>query len=201
MRIITPFVLCGAIVAAAVGALFLHGVRPAAGQANQPASQAADNGECRKLIHRYKTWTKVNPRPFQMQPASAAACDAPLPAVRPSPHLRKYVTVYVNNLGKDAMTLQKSPRFPVGSVIVKEKLAKSDSKSPELMTVMVKRDKDYNPDSGDWEYIVFDGAGKNVTARGKLENCGTCHRESPAKQSDYVYRDYYLPDSRKGALK
>jgi hypothetical protein len=201
MRIVTPFVLSGAFVTATVGALLLHGLRPAAGQANQPPDQAADNGECRKLIHRYKTWTKVNPKPFQIQPAAAAACASALPALPPSPHLKKYVTVYVNALGKDAMTLQKSPHFPVGSVIVKEKLAKQDSRSPELMTVMVKRDRDYNAESGDWEYMVFDGAGKNVTARGKLENCGTCHREDPAKQSDYVYRDYYLPGSRKSALK
>jgi hypothetical protein len=118
-----------------------------------------------------------------------------------SPHMKKFVTVYVNDLGRQAMTAQKSPAFPVGSVIVKEKLTQPDSKSPELMTVMVKREKDFNPACGDWEFMVFGGDGKKVTNRGKIESCGSCHQTRPALASDYVFRDYYLPEDKRIALK
>jgi hypothetical protein len=115
--------------------------------------------------------------------------------------MRKYVTVYVNDLGKKAMVAEKTPIFPVGSVIVKEKLTKPESKSPELMTVMVKREKDFNPDCGDWEFLVFNGDGKQVTARGKIESCANCHRTRPAIGADYVFRNYYLPEDKRLALK
>jgi len=113
----------------------------------------------------------------------------------------KFVTVYVNRLGKPAMTEQKSPVFPVGAVIVKEKLSSRDSKSPELMTVMVKREKGYNPDAGDWEYSVIDGAGKKVVEQGKIQQCISCHDESPARQSDHVFRQYYMSVKQAAALK
>jgi len=163
---------------------------------------AQDNAECTKLIRKYKGWTKINSKPFQMQPQAAAACAAPMPSQSPrSPHMMKYVTVYVNDLGKKAMTTQKSPIFPVGSIILKEKLSKPDSKHPELMTVMVKREKDFNPGCGDWEFMVFSGDGKLVTARGKIESCANCHQTLPALSSDYVFRNYYLPEDKRLALK
>lgn len=39
------------------------------------------------------------------------------------------------------MLYRKKPNFPQGSLIVKEKLTKPDSKSPELLTIMHKREK------------------------------------------------------------
>jgi len=96
------------------------------------------------------------------------------------------------------MMEEKSPHFPQGSVIVKEKLTTPDSSTPELLTVMVKRERGYNPESGDWEYMVVDGKGQSVTERGKLESCQSCHLME--KDTDYVSRKY-LPNQVAAKLK
>ena len=150
-----------------------------------------------KLIAGYKQWTRVNPQP-QMVPAQVSRlCVAPLiPAAGPgSPHgPDKYITVYVNDIGRHAMMEEKAPLFPQGSIVVKEKLTTPTSTTPELLTVMVKRERGYNPESGDWEYMVIDGTGKSVQARGKLENCQSCHLMD--KDTDYISRAYLPVDLR-----
>lgn len=178
--------------ALSTGALLLSGFSPAVGQeAKEGASQPASR-ENLQLIKGYKRWKKVNPKVVMMQPASAYQCAPAGPHQLNSPHLQKYIFVYVNGIGKNAMMQQKPSLFPVGSVIVKEKLTKPDSKEPELMTVMVKRQKGYDPEGGDWEYLVYDGTGTKVQAEGKLENCRSCHQEYPAAKNDHVFRNYYL---------
>ena len=136
-----------------------------------------------KEIAGYRQWTKVNPRPIEMFKTVAELCAAPTlhnraDSAKPqtdNPHFRKFITVYVNAMGRAAMLEQKTPHFPVGSIIVKEKLSAETSKDPELLTVMIKREAGYNQANGDWEYLVTDGTGEKVTARGKLENCAVCH--------------------------
>lgn len=143
----------------------------------------------------YRNWTRVNAEPQLMPDQTALLCAAPSPVrVNPAtnPHSHKYLTVYVNNRGRRAMLEQKNPAFPEGSIIVKEKSTEETSTAPELLTVMIKRGKGFNSASGDWEYMVVDGTGTNITARGKLENCQSCHSARPA--TDYVFRTY-LPSA------
>jgi len=145
-----------------------------------------------ELIAGYRKWKRVNAEPQNVPSRIAIQCAAP--TVRDTeleqnnPHRDKFVVVYVNDIGRFAMTEQKYPKFPQGSIIVKEKLATKDSDSPELLTVMRKREPGYNPDNGDWEYMVFDGPGKVMQASGKLENCQGCHVKE--KITDYVSRRY-----------
>jgi hypothetical protein len=152
----------------------------------------------------YRNWTKVNPEPQLMELRTRVLCARVLSPTaidvngKTNPHHEKYITVYVNAVGKTAMTEQAKPNFPVGSVIVKEKLPDKTSQSPELLTVMVKRESGFNPRSGDWEYLVVDGNGESVTERGKLETCQGCHLATP--QSDYIFRSY-LPDEVRSKLK
>jgi Cytochrome P460 len=56
------------------------------------------------------------------------------------------------------------------------------------MTAMVKREAGFNPESGDWEFFVVNGAGTRVQASGRLENCMACH--AGQKDSDYTFRTY-----------
>lgn len=91
-----------------------------------------------------------------------------------------------------------SPKFPVGSIIVKEKLGSPDSTQPELLTAMIKRGPGYNPESGDWEYLVLDGAASKIIEQGKLTRCSGCHR--PYQSSDFVTRTY-LPATVQSKLK
>lgn len=144
------------------------------------------------FIAAYRQWTRVNSEPLKIPPRSAQACaDVRLPMLdldKYSPHLDKYVVVFVNEIGKAAMLEQREPKFPHGSIIVKEKLSTKESSIPELLTVMKKREAGYDPANGDWEYFVFDGGGRLMQASGKLERCQACHKEE--KWTDYVARDY-----------
>lgn len=150
-----------------------------------------------EIIAGYKQWTRVNAEPAVVASRIAIACAAlPSPAdiklESNNPHRDKFIVVYVNNTGKHAMLQERTPHFPEGSVIVKEKLTNKESTTPELLTVMLKRERGYNPELGDWEFIALDGAGKQVQARGKLENCQACHLRE--KDTDFVSRNYLPRD-------
>lgn len=153
-----------------------------------------------KEIDGYRDWTKVNPQPVPIASVvTAVLCRAPTPDdlmhdVELSPHAGRLITVYVNELGRQAMMTERNPKFAVGSVIVKEKLLPDKRDAPELLTVMLKRERGYNPASGDWEYMVVDGTGTKIEARGKLENCQACHISR--KDSGFVYRIYAPDDVR-----
>ena len=148
------------------------------------------------FIAGYKQWTQVNAEPLKIPSRQAEACaDLRLLRLnldRYNPHLDKFVVVFVNEIGRAAMLEQRTPKFPQGSIIVKEKLSTKESSAPELLTIMKKREQGYDTDNGDWEYFVFDGAGEVMQANGKLEKCQACHREE--KRTDFVMRDYISYD-------
>lgn len=158
----------------------------------------APPGDPVKEIAGYRGWSKVNTEPQLMPDRTATLCAANLPNAPKNPHANKYVTVYVNDIGRKAMTEELNPYFPEGSVIVKEKLPDKSSQAPELLTVMIKRGKGFSPTNGDWEYMVVDGTGTTVQARGKLENCASCH--TGRSGTDYVFRTY-LPNETQNKLK
>ena len=139
-------------------------------------------------------WTKVNDEPYHMNPAVAILCGIPtrqeLESERKkNPHAESYITVYVNNAGKEAMFAKEARTFPVGSIIVKRKIANSiESSEPLLYTLMRKREAGYNPSLGDWEFVVVAANGKEIQGIGKLENCQSCHRQK--RDSDFVFRPY-----------
>lgn len=139
-------------------------------------------------LARYRQWTLVNPEPQFMKPASAIDCAMIQVRQEPSPHLNKWVSVYVNPVGREQMMTKLSPKFPIGSMIVKEKLGSVDSKKPEMLTAMIKREPGYNPEGGDWEYLVLDGSALMITERGKLKRCSGCHQ--PYDDTDFVTRTY-----------
>jgi len=161
-----------------------------------PVQTVTAAGEPVKEIAGYRGWTKVNAEP-QLMPERVATLCAPVTALRAAndPHQNKYVTVYVNELGRKPMLDQRKPVFPEGSVIVKEKLSDKTSQTPELMTVMIKRGKGFNPDNGDWEYMVVDGSGTKVLDQGKLKDCQACHSLNTG--TDYVFRTYLADEDYK----
>lgn len=154
------------------------------------------------LVAGYKGWTRVNPEPAVFHSRIAMQCAMPSPEQRrmeeENPHRDKFVTVYVNAAGRRAMLEEKEPRFPAGTLIVKEKLPARDSAEPELLTAMLKHAAGYDPEGGDWEYLVLDGRGRQVRARGKLESCRACHQTYP--DTDFVARNY-LPHELHRKLK
>jgi hypothetical protein len=156
-----------------------------------------------KEIRGYKNWTKVTPKPLLLPAPLDRLCR--MPTLRDSvdtsrnPHRQKFFSVYVNETGRKAMMTEKEPRFPEGTVIVKEKLLNEDgSGAAELLTVMIKQKRGSSPETGDWEYMVVSGDGSRIEGRGDLENCRSCHALN--KQTDYVFRSY-LTEKERLALK
>jgi hypothetical protein len=135
----------------------------------------------------YRKWHKINDRPIHMAPQLALLCSAP-PKWHSddNPHNPKFFTVYVNATGEGSMLSKKSIPFPVGSVIVKEKLPSANG-SPELLTVMVKRGRGFDAAHGDWQYFTADGSAKKTSTE-DIAKCQSCHDAS--KANDYVFRTY-----------
>ena len=149
-------------------------------------------------LAKYRQWTLVNPTPELMEPRAAISCVIIPGREEPSPHLHKYVSVFVNPVGREQMMTRQEPKFPVGSMIIKEKLGKPDSTTPELLTGMIKREPGYDPNNGDWEYLVLNGSASTIVERGKLTRCSSCH--SSYKRTDFVTRTY-LPQTVARELK
>src|SRR5262245_42191739 len=141
-------VLLASVFCAAVWAGFLNVDHYAA-----PDSASTDLESLRAQLSKHRTWTLVNPGPVMMDAVLAVDCAAPNLGTN-SPHSNKYVSVYVNDAGRAAMMSERYPRFPQGSIIVKEKLSDKTSGVPELSTVMVKRGDGYDQANGNWEYLV-----------------------------------------------
>lgn len=153
--------------------------------------RALPNDPASKAVGEYLLGTKVNETPAKMKPPVAAKC-APS-SQQAAPHIQYYLTVYVNDLGKPVVAESK-PKFPVGTVLVKEKLSTPTTPKPELLTAMVKLEPGYDPEHGDWEYFVLAGDARKITARGKLETCRSCH--DARKDTDYAFLSYLSAKDR-----
>ena len=95
--------------------------------------------------------------------------------------------VAVRKRARTAYVAQES-KFAAGAIIVREKLLTADAAVPELVTVMVKRDKGFSPKTGDWEYLIVEGALSKIEKREKTGSCSKCH--AAAEQTDFVFKTY-----------
>jgi hypothetical protein len=100
---------------------------------------------------------------------------------------KTFTRVYANSLALEQISKDK-PAFPVGSMIVREKLLKAEDTTPELVTVMLKREKGFSRKTSDWEYFVIDGALSNVKLSEKGGSCSKCHIQ--ATETDMVFKTY-----------
>ncbi len=140
----------------------------------------------------YHSWAKINTTPQYIMSPLDLLCTAPtqsqLDTEKQNPHVRHFMLCYVNSVGEHAMLNDKLPRFPEGTIVLKEKLDSADPGSkPILITAMIKHKAGYDPQHGNWEYVVTNGDGSQLEARGKLANCGGCHAQK--KNTDFVFRD------------
>lgn len=161
------------------------------------AAGGDDDGLLSLISGRSEKLTRVTGKPHVMAPVVASLCAnmsadstdllAQSAKSQASPHKGKYFHVYMTDSGVGIIKNGKGV-YPEGTVIVKEKFSDSTAKTTELFTVMVKRQKGFNPDGGDWEYFVISGDAKKITQRGKIESCMNCH--DSYQDSDYVTRNY-----------
>jgi hypothetical protein len=163
------------------------------------AGETPDNDSLIAFAQQRTNAVRVTDRPMMMSAPSAVSCYiSPVqlrvynkqqtdPKFPKDPHVAKYVHVFVSPQGAPAMQTE-SAVFPVGTIILKEKFSDSEGKNTELFTGMLKHEPGDNPACGDWEFFALSANAKQVTARGKLESCMTCHREFP--ESDFVTKTY-----------
>lgn len=110
---------------------------------------------------------------------------------RSGPHALSAVRIYMSDAAAKEF-VEINPRYPVGSVIVKQKVKlgiASDaggSSSRNGVGGMIKRAPGYDPAHGDWEYFYFEEAAK--IERGRIESCIRCHRR--AADTDHVFGDW-----------
>jgi len=89
----------------------------------------------------------------------------------------------VNEVGKSGF--KREPfTFPVGTVIVRERLLTAAS-PPDRLVVMIKREKSFNRKADGWEFLTVTGDGTNILKREKDGKCLKCH--SSAAQNDFVF--------------
>ncbi len=126
----------------------------------------------------YQGWTKVN----------TETITDDVTAMLGSAHEgnKGFREVYVNGAGEAVALGKASYPFPEGTIVVKEAYKESSGKKGSLsnMTIMVKREGGYDPDNGDWEYIMT-SPDKAVQMQGKLGMCIDCH--AAAFDSDFVF--------------
>jgi hypothetical protein len=92
--------------------------------------------------------------------------------------------VFVNDLALQSIKI-KGATFPEGSVIVREKRAKAKDEKPEALAVMIKRGRGFNPDGGDWQFLLINAAGTKVRLSQKTGECLNCHQSQ--SKTDFVF--------------
>lgn len=120
-------------------------------------------------------------------PSGVARDDKPKTPKPEAKHSSTFGVVYANAIAQTSILSKVPTTFPVGSVIVREKLASPDATTPELLAVMIKRAQGFSRKAGDWEYLLISGNGQKIVRREKKDECRRCH----AGQAN---RDFVFPE-------
>jgi hypothetical protein len=150
------------------------------------------------LVKDFHSWKKANPEPVRLFSSFDTLCRGISPQEikaheSKDPHFQRVITVYVNKPGEKAM--MNGGKFPIGSIVVKEK-SNEVNKKVVLSTVMIKREKGYNPTCGDWQFAALNADATKTDGDGKLESCMKCHQDQAKR--DFVYRTYVGQKGRAG---
>jgi hypothetical protein len=110
---------------------------------------------------------------------------------RAGPHAHTSIRIFMNDEAANAF--HKSTKYPVGSVIVKEKKGldykisgpspHTSAKTSDGVGGMIKRSAGYDSEHRDWEYFYFEDP--SIVEHGRITSCIECHRSAAA--SDYVF--------------
>jgi hypothetical protein len=99
------------------------------------------------------------------------------------PHTTTLGFAYVNEIGRRAFDRQPF-KFPVGSIIVRERLLPGSANADQLV-VMIKREKNFSRKGNGWEFLSVSGDATRIMKREKDGKCLKCHVQ--AVQNDFVF--------------
>jgi hypothetical protein len=85
--------------------------------------------------------------------------------------------VRVNPAAAEYPRLGPARHLPEGAILVQAHFHPGAAESSVLLA-MVKHPPGYDPQAGDWEYLVLTPVGE-ATHRGRLALCKRCHAEAP----------------------
>ena len=101
-------------------------------------------------------------------------------------HTSVFGVAYVNDIARRSMLGKGPTSFPTGSILVREKLLTPTAPSPDVLVVMIKREKGFNPKANDWEFLTVSGDMKRIEKREKEGKCRACHASEAS--NDFVFR-------------
>jgi hypothetical protein len=135
----------------------------------------------------YKSFDRLTAEPVEVSAWLSAACAPDVggsrrehEVERAGPHAEALAQLYSH--GVDASIFASPERqFPVGTIVVKEKLA-SDLTATGVGG-MQKMEPGYDPEGADWLYF-YSSPSSGFTS-GRLDTCRSCHLR--ARESDFVY--------------
>jgi hypothetical protein len=91
---------------------------------------------------------------------------------------RFWVEVYANDAGRAAYESKSATAAPGAMIVAEEWEHRVDGERHGPVLMMEKRDKGFDPEHGDWRYVVVEASGK-VSGDGKLDGCYRCHDDAP----------------------
>lgn len=142
----------------------------------------------------YRSFERLTKKPRRVQPSIAMLCTTPTAEAKEAikratgPHHEALVHFYANPPGQRR---QRNDPFPVGAVLIKEKVGDEEGQQAYAVGGMRKREAGFDPGNGDWEYFYATLSG--AFSIGKLANCIACH--SRARSTDYAF-GAWLPPKR-----
>lgn len=146
------------------------------------------------ILKPYQPLLPITEKPVPIDPFLWSLCRALTPEevaaareVQHGPHANNFGMFYMNNRAAKVFR-EHASAYPVGSVIVKEKLELTYGENQKTtgLAGMVKREAGYDPEHGNWEYFFVDDV--TPMRHGAIESCVTCHAK--AASSDYVFGNW-----------
>ena len=158
-----------------------------------PARPPAAEPTLASIASGYTRFRLLTPRPVPVDPQLALLCAPAAPGRARAatevhgPHAGATIRVFMNALAAKAFAAN-ADSYPVGSVVVKEKLADGGREPLRATGVggMVKRAAGYDAAHGDWEYFYFEQPARIES--GAIASCAGCHASARAK--DHVFGNW-----------
>ncbi|WP_194945094.1 cytochrome P460 family protein [Shewanella sp. TC10] len=86
--------------------------------------------------------------------------------------------------------------YPIGTTFIKENYSMKNGKpdKAQWLTIMIKREQDFNPEGGNWEYMQFNVNGEAMINGSSIDNqvssqCAQCHEN--VAERDYIFSNIY----------
>ena len=111
---------------------------------------------------------------------------SPSATLQPDDHGLSFGIVYANSVAAPELD-KPTRRFPVGSILVRERLDSITSITPITVIAMVKREPGFSKKTSDWEFLMFSGSDLKLHSRETAGRCAECHTN--ARDTDWVFID------------